>query len=339
VRLGGRYGARVKSEPRDLDRPALADALEQQWGIAVARLDYVPVGFGTHHWNAAGADGSRWFVSGDDLQAPSHAGRPADDVFAALVRAFRTAAALHDDAGLAFVVAPAPSADGAVVRRLGERYAIRVEPFVAGAASPSGDFERPEDRRRVATLVGRVHAASDRIPAGLPIRDDLTLPGRAALEAALCEFDGPWGEGPFAEPARALLMAHAAAVRDRLRGYDGLARVVRERAGTWVVTHGEPHSANVIREPGGGARLVDWDTALVAPPERDLWMVLDDEMTGWDEYREAAGPVQLDREALGFYRERWALAEIAMYVAEFRRPHEDTADTAAAWQELNEYLT
>ncbi len=38
------------------------------------------------------------------------------------------------------------------------------------------------------------------------------------------------------------------------------------------------------------------------------------------------------------YRERWDLAEICIYIAEFRRPHEETEDTRASWENLREYL-
>ncbi len=49
---------------------------------------------------------------------------------------------------------------------------------------------------------------------------------------------------------------------------------------------------------------------MIAPRERDLQMVLDDDLTGWDEYREIAGPVELDLEALGLYRRLWAPADM-----------------------------
>jgi spectinomycin phosphotransferase len=202
----------------------------------------------------------------------------------------------------------------------------------------SGDYQRPEDRRLIGALVGRLHAASGLVPAGLPGREDFALPGRAALEAGLAQLDTPWNGGPFGELARALLRAHAGSVRERLRAFDRVAPRLRDEPTAWAVTHGEPHSANVIREPGGGLRLVDWDTTLVAPRERDLWMVLDDDLTGWDEYRAVAGSDRLDEDLLGFYKERWALAEIGMYMAEFRRPHEETDDTHTSWKELGEYL-
>ena len=58
-------------------------------------------------------------------------------------------------------------------------------------------------------------------------------------------------------------------------------------------------------------------------------MTLDTDMAGWDEYRGGDGaPERLNEEALGLYRERWALAEICAYVAELRRPHEETSGHA-----------
>jgi len=329
----------VYSEPRDLDHAALADALKRHWGIGPARVAYLPVGFGSHHWEALGPDGSRWFVSADDLRAGHNGGRAPDDVFVGLDRAFRTAAALRE-AGLEFVLAPVRSCVGSVLHRLDERYAIRVEPFVDGVAGASGEFEQPEERRRMGTLLGRLHAASGSAPHGLASRQDFALPGREALEEAFAELETPWDHGPFAEPARELLREHADGVRNRLRAYDQLAARVREEpSGGWVVTHGEPHSANVIRDASGDLLLVDWDTTLIGPRERDLWMVLDADLTGWDEYREMVGSVPLNERALGLYRERWALAEICIYVAEFRRPHEETEDTRTSWQELGEYLS
>ena len=47
--------------PTDLDPAALAAALAH-WGLGDARLEYLPVGFGSHHWRAGDA-----FVTVDDL--------------------------------------------------------------------------------------------------------------------------------------------------------------------------------------------------------------------------------------------------------------------------------
>jgi len=149
----------------------------------------------------------------------------------------------------------------------------------------------------------------------------------------------PWDGGPYGESARELLLTHSDRIRKRLRSYDELIRSLPGSSEQWVVTHGEPHSANVIRDTAGGLRLVDWDTTLVGPRERDLWMVLDRDLTGWDEYHHEAVAVELCEEMLRLYRDRWALAEICVVVAGFRRPHGETDDTRLCWDNLVRYLS
>ena len=307
--------------PTDLDAVALSDALVH-WGLHEPRLEYLPVGFGSHHWRADDA-----FVTVDEPAAG----------FDPLDRAFRTAGALRD-AGLEFVLAPLADNTGAPTRRLGDRFAVSVTPFVEGTSSSFGAYETKDERRRMAELVGRVHAAGELVPAGLPRREDLEIPSRSTLDEALASLVLPWATGPFGDPARALLAARAEEVQRSLRAHDERADRLRKRSHDWVVTHGEPHRGNVLVDPLGGLNLVDWDTTLVAPRERDLWWILDDELTGEDEYAEIVGDVSLDIDALELYRHRWDLADIAAFVSEFRRPHEEDENTTASFGYLREYL-
>ena len=191
------------TEPRDLDRVELKQLLERLWGLRDPTLDYLPVGFGSHHWRCE-SQNTHSFISVDDLEAGFQAGPDTDAAFAALDRAFRTAAALRDDAGLEFVVAPRADDEGLVLRRLSDRYAVRVSPLIEGESSGFGAYEAPEDRRRMGAVLGRLHAATERVAAGLPRRESFELPSRAALEEALHDLHRPWGSGPFGEPTRKL---------------------------------------------------------------------------------------------------------------------------------------
>jgi spectinomycin phosphotransferase len=329
----------VLTEPADLDRAELEAVLEHHWGLRGTQLEYLPVGFGSHHWRAFDSRGDRWFVTADDLQAAFQAGTNTDAAFAAVDRAFRTASWLHDEAGLEFVVAPLRDDDGTVIRRLSDRYAVTVAPFIVGESSAWGPYESADDRRDVGRVLGRLHTATEHLPSDLPRRDDLAIPARAALVDALEDLGRPWADGPFAEPARRLLHASAGALERRLQEYDEAAARVRDSAEPWVVTHGEPHRGNVIRDPEGGIYLVDWDTTLIAPRERDLRMVLDHDLTGWDEYVGAAGDLPLNREAAELYRRWWDLADVTTFVDVFRRSHERTEDTVKSWQVLSGNLS
>jgi spectinomycin phosphotransferase len=333
----------MKDRPEGVSDGDVAAVLADGWGLDVRAVEYRPVGFGSYHW-AVRAGSAELFVTVDALRG----GRAA--ALRRLERALGTALALRRDAGLDFVVAPVPATSGAVVRRLGDRHAVAVFPLVDGEA---GDFgaHPPEDRPKVLDLLVRLHAADVDAP-----RARLALPGRKALEDALAAVDRPWTGGPHSEAARLLVAGGAARLRDLLAAFDRLAAVVARERSPWVVTHGEPHPGNVLGGPGG-PRLVDWDTVLLAPPERDLWMVAGDgpdaDLPGLatdgptdrpgdgpgagsvaddallDAYTRATGrPVS--GAALSLYRLGWDLADIAVSVYTLRHRHRATEDTAAS---------
>ncbi len=89
--------------------------------------------------------------------------------------------------------------------------------------------------------------------------------------------------GPYAERARQLLLAHAADLEKLTAAYDVLAARIAARPERFVVTHGEPHAGNVMLTPDGLV-LIDWDTARLAPPERDLWTLAEADESLLDRY-------------------------------------------------------
>ncbi|WP_206068372.1 aminoglycoside phosphotransferase family protein [Nonomuraea composti] len=305
----------MRDRPDDLDEELLRPALTA-WGIEAATLNHAPVGFGDHHWIATGAGGRRWFVTVADARLRSY-----DE----LGRAMETAAALREEAGLGFVVAPLRAFDGATLRRLdGDRYAMSVFPYEEGTAGEFGDELPDADRGRLIDLLAELHTTPP--PRTTPARP-VELPGRAALEQALADTTLPWLGGPYSEPAQDLLASHAGTVRRRLAELDRLAA----RPGEPVLTHGEPHAGNVLRD-GARLLLIDWDTVGTAAPERDLWLAARDE-EDLARYTKATGRA-VDRDLLALYRLRWALNDVAEFVAWFRAPHGRTADAEQSWDAL-----
>ena len=83
--------------------------------------------------------------------------------------------------------------------------------------------------------------------------------------------------------------------------------------------------------------LIDWDTALLAPPERDLWTIAGDDGGVVDAYTAATG-IPVDPNALDCYGVLWDLNEIAGYITLLRRTHVDNADVAESWRNLRHFL-
>ena len=322
------------TQPADLPEVLLSDALSDGWGFRAASLSYQAVGFGSHHWLAVDPGGLKLFVTVDDLSEKLRDGADTTSaVFGRLGQAFESALSLRRDAGQDFVVAPLPAAGGRVLRRLTGRYSLVVHPYLAHRHSgQDGEFASSADRRAVLALLVRLHRAK----AARPPADRFEIPGRAALLAAMHGTGEPWQAGPYGTRSRDLLARHAADLGALLAAFDELAGRARARDDRMVITHGGPDAGNVLKTPAGLV-LVDWESALMAPPERDLWALAETDPGLLDAYSAATGTA-IDTGALALYRMWYDLAEISLYIRWFRSSHGDTADAAEGWQNLRYYL-
>jgi spectinomycin phosphotransferase len=317
----------VRAPPEDVETGALLGVLADGWGFDVDSADYAPVGFGSYHWIVKDLEGTRAFVTVDDLDRKPWLGDTREPAFDGLRRAFDTAAALRDS-GLHFVVAPIPTSRGETLRRLGARHTIALFPFVEGQAGRYGHYP-PGERAAVVTMLAELHQATPEV-ASVALSTGLDLPGRRHLEAGLQELDQTWLGGPLSEPARHTLARHASDVAELLALADRLSADVAGRGSNWVVTHGEPHALNVLRTDESRV-LVDWDTVALAPPERDLWMVVGDTPDEATIYADATGH-QVDQVAVDFFRLTWDLKDLATYLDVLRAPHHHSEDTAKAYE-------
>ena len=320
--------------PGELETSALSVVLADDWGLDVEAVDYAAVGFGSYHWQVKDRQGTRSFVTADDLDQKPWLGDTRESAFHGLRRAFDTAVALRDG-GLGFVVAPIPTSQGETVRRVGARHSIALFPFVDGTPGTFGSYEAPE-RAAVLAMLAELHEATP-VADSVARRIDLALPGRDKLETALQALDQTWSGGPLAEQARRTLAGHASFVAELLALRDRLSADVATRSTDWVITHGEPHGGNVMRA-GESYVLVDWDTVALAPRERDLWMLVEDTAEEAAIYTEATGR-QLHEVALTFFRLAWDLADIAAFTNQLRSPHDHSADTEKAHEALIFHLT
>jgi hypothetical protein len=334
------YRGSVLTPPDGLADSDLTAVLSRGWDLDVASLTYRPVGWGSHHWEATAAGGTRWFVTVDDLeQKQIRDGEPLTAAFSRLRASLAAAADLRSGGGT-FVLGPVLDHDGEPVTRVGDRFAAAVYPFVTGQSFTWGEFA-PGQRDAVLTLVTGVHTA----PAAARRRalaDDFTVPYRAGLEAACDPAVAVPGGGPYASPLTLLLRQNAAPVRRLLDRYDGLVAEARARPGRMVLTHGEPHPGNTLlaadgpgdgrRGGGSGSRwmLIDWDTALIAPPERDLWLLDPGDGTVLRAYAEATG-VAPDPGLVELYRLGWDIKDLAVDARRLRRPHAGSADDEKSW--------
>lgn len=313
----------MQTRPPDLSDSDVATAVARGWALTGCVATYAPLGYGSHHWQVVDSSGDRWFASVD----------LADDggLSRRLTAALGAAAEAHE-AGLSCVVAPLRTAADDVVVPLGDRYALALYPHVGGR---SGSFSDALSREETVELVGMLAELHDLPTSSLSLgHESFEIPGRVKLEGSLTRLaDAAHWTGGYGERVRQLLTRHPDLLTRALTEHDRLVEAAGPQADRMVLTHGEPHPGNLLRSEYG-LRLIDWDTALLAPPERDVWLV-DARSDGRASaaYATLTGR-RLQPELLARYDLAWSLADIADFVETLRGAPEKTEDTGWSWDAL-----
>ena len=308
----------------DLVPERVGRALAEGWRLHAASMEYVPEGGGSHHWKLTADDGVCHFVTVDDLDNKDWLGDTRGAVFKGLGRALGTAAVLRHEVGLRFVVPPIAAGDGKLLRRLDDRYTVSVFPFLAGRSYPFGPYTDARLRGLALDMIAALHQSTPAVRGCAPHHVP-RFAGRGDLDAFLLDPDRRWDGGPFSEPARHLLVTRTADLAQLAAGFDRLTGITAPARADRVITHGEPHPANLM-SVNGRLVLIDWDTAALARPERDIALISATSKEGIDRYQQATGR-ELDPAVITLYRLRWYLDDLASAIRLFRNHHRDTPDT------------
>jgi spectinomycin phosphotransferase/16S rRNA (guanine(1405)-N(7))-methyltransferase len=313
----------VLTPPANLPDIDLEKVIEQAWGIAVASLEYRPVGFGSHHWEATDNRGLRHFVTVDELSSASRIGDEVSTLGLHLRRALEAASDLRAH-GCSFVVAPITTRAGDPFVHFSS-YSVALYPFIQGRSFSFEESFGEAEGDQVLELVIALHS----VPIAAirpPSTDEFVVPWLDQLDRFMHLEAG--SNGPHATVASQLLMDNETEIRRLIARYQALVTQYLRDPGPVVVTHGEIHPGNVMRTSKGWV-IVDWDTVLLAPPERDLWRLVQGGGSVLRAYMGATGTAPQEW-LVDLYAVRWDLSEIASFAAELRKPHEDTEDSRKA---------
>jgi spectinomycin phosphotransferase len=290
----------VHNRPAHLTDDVVLATVREHFDTEVVAVEHVPVGFGAWHWRADTAEGPALFLSLDP-PTPRHGPGTLQATYAA-------AAALD----LPFVHAPVPTTSG--------RYTVALGADLLSATTWLPGRRPDTFGEDAADLVRRLHAAPP--PPGLRAWTPLV---RADLASRLAETTStPWHAGPFGEDARLAIREQLPAIAAWTHDYVDLCAGLDRSA--YVATHGEPHVHNQWLTDDG-LRLIDWESLILAPPERDL---IGDGV---------ADQVDHDPDRRRLFDLEWRLAEIEAYAEWLRAEHDDTEDVRTALGGLRHELS
>lgn len=291
-------------EPPELPEEQLRACLRDAYGFEPATLAFLPLGADTSTavYRAVAPDGEASFIK---LRRGAFNGVSV------------TFPRWLSDRGMETIIPPLPTTAGQLWTQLGPFTVVRY-PFVTGADA----YGTPLSERQwhsFGAAVRQLHSATPPAALGQAIRHETYGDeARRQVRALLAQLPAP----PDAIAARAAvgLQAHRETILALVERAETLARRLRHDARPTVICHGDLHAGNLLIDAEGHLYLVDWDTLIRAPRERDLMFigggqgfvgVSPDEETRL--FYAGYGPAQLDQVALAYYRYERIVQDIAAF--------------------------
>lgn len=221
--------------------------------------------------------------------------------------------------GVRGVPAPVPATDGRVYTERGGKR-LSVVPWVGDRKAVGAMSEARW--RAYGALLATVHATpiGPDVAAVLPV-DTYRHDRWAGVVRTLDEARVPGDEIGRATVEKWREVSHAA--NALLRAADELGAELRARGTPGVICHADPHLANALLGAGDELWLIDWDDAMLAPPELDLMLLLGGmgdigpvtaEELSW--LFAGYGPVDPDAELVAYFRCRRALEDAAGWASQ-----------------------
>lgn len=291
-------------EPPPLFDAAITAALRAHYGIAVAELNFLPIGndAASFVYRARASDGTLHFVK-------LRAGAGFSAASLAIPRY------LYEQ-GLPHILAPRLTLNQTLWVTLDD-FALSVYPYIEGRRG--GDIGLTvEQWRAFGALVKQIH--SIQLPTQLtsPIPRETFIPSRRSVMTEVeAIIRARRLDDLFKHELAAFWIARHDEIRALVERVDALGHTLRQASAPFVLCHGDMHTYNVLVDHDNQFWLIDWDEIRHALIERDLMFFIGGISRDLIQPHEIAsflqgyGDALTDPRALTYYRYAWAVQDMA----------------------------
>ena len=290
-----------------LDKPdiadqAIIDALRSAYGIAPARLEFLPLG------NDQFAFAYRVFADSGDYFLKLRRG---ETRHAALV-------APHElnRLGIDAPVAPMPTLGGRLLAE-GAHFDLILYPYIDGPSAWGMSLASAE-ARQWGEIMRRIHSAplTDGLIKAVP-REVFGVKWLDTMDQVERVISAGAYQGELAGSMAYCWRAHKQEIECCRARFAALGAKMTQQQPPFTLCHADIHTANIIIDSEQRIRIVDWDEAVIAPKERDLMFFL---LDGHEREFEQAffagyGSCEINWLALAYYKYDWVAQELADYGA------------------------
>jgi len=293
-----------------LEKPDFPDekiiaCLQAEYGLRVAAIAFLPLGadLNTAVYRITNDDGTAYFLK---LRSGVF-----DETSVALPK-------FLSEQGITHIIAPLETNSGQLWTNL-DRFKVFVYPFIKGRNGYEVDLT-DEHWIEFGAALKRIHSVT--LPAELSnhIRRETFSPKwRESVKASLARIETDTFDDPVAADMAAFLRTKRAEVLDLVERTERCAQALQTRSPEFVICHADLHAGNILIAASGALYIIDWDTLILAPKERDLMYAGGGQFgatrTPDEEERlfyRGYGQAAVDSDALAYYRFERIIEDIAV---------------------------
>ena len=307
-----------------LEKPGLKDekiiaCLKNEYGLSIAKIAFLPLGadLNTAVYRAVADDETPYFVKlrrGDFNEA------------SVAVPQFLS------DSGIKQIIPSLPTQTGRLWANLAP-FKMILYPFVAGRNGFEVDLS-DQQRIKFGAALKKFHTTT--VPAVITnsVRREAFSPRwRETVKLFLARIENETFDDSIAAELAAFLTAKRDETLALVKRAQRLARAFQAQSPEFILCHGDIHGWNLLIDANDALYMIDWDTLIFAPKERDLMFVgsglggnghtLQEEETL---FYQGYGPTQIDPIGLAYYRYERIIEDIAIYCEQLFLSDEGGAD-------------
>jgi spectinomycin phosphotransferase len=225
------------------------------------------------------------------------------------------------DQGVHEIIPPIPILSGNYWTILDDFHAI-LYPYIEGQDGYEVDLS--DDQLRVfGKVIKKIHQMEvpQHIQKKIPIETFSSMWSDQLLKYTQL-LDGAKYSDLISQNLADLLITHKDTISHLMFRVELLSKVLKNRPSNFVICHSDLHAGNLLIDKKKNLYIVDWDTLLMAPKERDLMYIgggqgfrghtLEEEV---ELFYQGYGETSIDHEALAFYRYARIIEDMAVECA------------------------
>lgn len=292
-------------EKPKVSEQSIVDCLIANYGIKVSTLKFLPIGADMHAsvYKAQGCDQSSYFVKLKRSYNP--------DISSPIID-------LLQDAGIRQIIPIFKTIDNLPTQRIDE-FTLTVSPFIEG----QDGFNRALKDDQWVTFgktLSTVHEIE--VPPSIQSmlrRESYSPQWREAVRSLYAHIESEPRGDEVAVQLWLFMRQQATSIHRLVERAEQLAQKLKKKSFEFVLCHSDIHGGNLLMDENDAIYIVDWDSPIMAPKERDLMFIGGGVASFWNQPHEedlfykGYGKKEVNMEILAYYRHERIVEDIAIY--------------------------